>query len=261
MKTFFCFTCLVIQLLYIVPVSSQTYNFNLKDDKLEFLTSLGTNVGIHLYDHFRPGEYFDDYDELDRNLLWSIDRPALYNSSSQADKWSDVALYTSILSPLGLYLSKTARQNQLGNIFFMGLQGFLAQDAMTQSFKMMAERPRPYMYNLSEEVLLQRSNKNDTKSFYSGHTSTSAYFTFFSAKIISDLHPESKWLPLYWGLGAAIPAVTGYLRYRAGKHFATDVIVGYVIGAGCGLLVPTLYQNQNLNLQITPGGFHFSARM
>ena len=39
-----------------------------------------------------------------------------------------------------------------------------------------------------------------------------------------------------------LPAVTGYLRFKAGKHFPTDIIVGYGVGATIGYLVPELHK-------------------
>ena len=41
--------------------------------------------------------------------------------------------------------------------------------------------------------------------------------------------------------------MTAYLRVRAGKHFLTDVIAGYAVGATIGILVPHLHRNQSLN--------------
>ena len=252
---------LTVLLLNMHRLDCQSYDYTLNNEKVELFISLGANLGIHLYDHFRPEEYFDDFDELNLETLWRIDRSAPNHSSIQADHWSDITLYASVLAPFSLYLAKKARHNRLSQTLLMGLQGYLIQDAMNQSVKIMSERPRPYLYNLSESVLLNRSNKNDTKSFYSGHTSTSSYFTFFCAKVISDLYPESKWLPVYWTVGAAIPAITGYLRYRAGKHFITDVFTGYIVGAGFGLLVPSFYKNRNLHVQPIPGGLHLSVKL
>ena len=39
-----------------------------------------------------------------------------------------------------------------------------------------------------------------------------------------------------------MPAVTAWARVGAGKHFASDVIVGYLTGAAIGYLVPELHK-------------------
>ena len=63
------------------------------------------------------------------------------------------------------------------------------------------------------------------------------------AKVISDYHPElgrKKWLVF----AAAIipPAIVGWYRIRALKHFPTDVLLGYLVGAAVGILVPELHK-------------------
>jgi len=79
-------------------------------------------------------------------------------------------------------------------------------------------------------------------SFFSGHTSATATATFFTAKIWSDYNPESKWKPVVWTAAAAVPAVAGYLRVKAGKHYVSDVVTGYAVGALVGYFVPHLHK-------------------
>ncbi|MEZ4880043.1 MAG: phosphatase PAP2 family protein [Chitinophagales bacterium] len=45
-----------------------------------------------------------------------------------------------------------------------------------------------------------------------------------------------------WTGAAIIPAITGLCRYGAGKHFFTDVIVGYAIGSAIGIGIPQLHK-------------------
>ncbi|MBT8218659.1 MAG: phosphatase PAP2 family protein, partial [Bacteroidia bacterium] len=47
--------------------------------------------------------------------------------------------------------------------------------------------------------------------------------------------------PVVWTTAIAVPALTGLLRTRAGKHFYTDVIVGFVVGAAVGYLIPEIH--------------------
>ena len=80
-------------------------------------------------------------------------------------------------------------------------------------------------------------------SFFSGHTSSTATSTFFMARILDDLHPElgtKRWL-LYAG-AAVPPALAGWYRIRAGKHFPSDVVAGFAFGAAVGVLVPELHR-------------------
>jgi hypothetical protein len=39
-----------------------------------------------------------------------------------------------------------------------------------------------------------------------------------------------------------VPAAVAYCRIRAGKHFLSDNIVGYAVGATAGVVVPQLHK-------------------
>ncbi|MCB0632786.1 MAG: phosphatase PAP2 family protein, partial [Lewinella sp.] len=103
----------------------------------------------------------------------------------------------------------------------------------------MFKRPRPYAFSrilpgmISEQILLK---KNTLRSFFSGHTSIVACNSFMAAKMLTDFYPESKVKPIIWTTATLLPAITGYLRVKAGKHFITDVLAGLAAGAAVGLL-------------------------
>ncbi len=52
-------------------------------------------------------------------------------------------------------------------------------------------------------------------------------------------------------LGAGLPALTGYLRIRAGKHYPSDVLAGYALGALIGYAVPALHRKPTANRRLT----------
>jgi len=58
--------------------------------------------------------------------------------------------------------------------------------------------------------------------------------------------PDSKWKPVVWGAAITIPAVMGYFRVAAGKHFPTDVMAGYLVGGAVGFLVPHLHRKKKV---------------
>lgn len=135
----------------------------------------------------------------------------------------------------------------------MAIEVALINNGLTEIIKGSAKRFRPFSYNpiVSTETKLKKATK---KSFVSGHTSQSAAFAFLTARIATDLFPNSKHKTLIWTTAATIPAVIGYLRMRAGKHFPTDVIGGYIIGASIGYLIPSLHLVKNENLSIQTAG-------
>ena len=73
------------------------------------------------------------------------------------------------------------------------------------------------------------------------------------AKVYCDYHPElgNKKLLIY-SIAVLPPAFTGYFRYKGMKHFPTDVLTGFAVGAGTGLLIPHLHKKKNANLTIVP---------
>jgi membrane-associated PAP2 superfamily phosphatase len=113
-------------------------------------------------------------------------------------------------------------------------------------------RSRPYVYNttLSESM---RKDKNAQRAFFAGHTAATAAATFFTAKVFQDFNPDSKAVPYVWVAAASVPALVGYLRYKAGMHFLSDNLLGYAIGAGAGILVPQLHKSKKLqNVSFSP---------
>ena len=105
----------------------------------------------------------------------------------------------------------------------------------------LTERARPLTYG--EQVPLdERMRKNALNSFYAGHTAATATATFFFAKVFYDYHPNSAANIAVWATAAAAPAAVGYLRLKAGKHFLSDNLIGYSVGALVGVGVPQLHK-------------------
>ncbi len=124
----------------------------------------------------------------------------------------------------------------------MWAEVMLLNGAATYLTKTLVDRPRPYAYANNPVDAADIEGKEPLRSFFSGHTSMAAASTFFLAKVYSDYHPHNRWRYAVWTAAGALPAVTGFLRIQAGKHFPTDVMVGYVVGAATGYLVPFVHQ-------------------
>ena len=88
-------------------------------------------------------------------------------------------------------------------------------------------------------------SKSARFAFFSGHTSVTASNFFFTAKVFSDYFPDSKLKPYIWSVAAIAPAITAYLIVKAGRHYKTDVITGYAVGAAIGFLVPHLHRKKS----------------
>lgn len=194
----------------------------------------------------------EDLPMRDPENLWFIDRGSTDNYSEDADKWSDIILYSSFVLPFSHYSGRLCR-DQGFVIAAMALETFFITDGITNMTKAFAKRFRPFTYN--PDVPDEEKLTNGARySFMSGHASNSAALGWFTAKVYSDMYPDSKWKPVIWGLGAGLPAAVSYLRHRAGKHFPTDVIAGYMLGASVGYLVPQLHKisGDNVSLHLVP---------
>lgn len=186
--------------------------------------------------------------------LPSFDRSATRQNSISAKDLSDVLEYAAFLIPTPLLLSERFR-DEIKEAGLMYFEAFSLNVFSTQFVKFVVRRPRPFMYNESIEINSKRT-ANGRKSFYSGHVSHTATLSIFTAKVFSDLYPESKWKPLIWAGAFAVPVTTGYLRYRAGQHFPSDVLVGLIAGSLIGYFVPEWHRIESS----LPDGLSINSR-
>ena len=178
----------------------------------------------------------------DENDINGFDRFAVRNYSSKAKAGSDILLIGSFALPVPLIFNKQIQRDfwTLGVLYAEAASLTAGTVLITKSTVL---RKRPYVYNESVPSDI-RLKKDGQFSFFSGHTSVTAMNAFFFAKVFSDYFPASKYRPVVWSAAVLIPAATGFLRVEAGRHFPTDVLVGYAAGAAVGYLVPTLHKKR-----------------
>ncbi|MDG1433698.1 MAG: phosphatase PAP2 family protein [Saprospiraceae bacterium] len=218
---------------------------------------LGYYLGIKT-----PSLKIEEIQLLDKNSINRFDRIATSYSSSWARKGSDVFFYSAMALPSLFVFSKRMRGNANSIAIIYGETLFLTV-GITAITKKTVLRSRPFVYNSSFDIN-DKTGKNARYSFFSGHTSVVSASSFFTAKVFADYCPDSKWKSIVWGAAATLPAITGYLRVRAGKHYPTDVIIGYAVGAAIGILVPQIHKrkkrNENIQLSINPTGGYLGVR-
>lgn len=196
----------------------------------------------------------DELNQLDRNDVNAFDRPATYNWDTKAKNTSDILRNGVIILPI-IFLSNHHTQTDFGQLLVMGLEVGAITYGLTLGVKHTFNRARPLAYN-DNVPIEERTNLNARLSFFSGHASFTAAFSFYVAKIMNDYHPNMKtgYKIALWSFSAAIPLATSYLRVKGGLHFPTDVISGFAFGAFVGWLIPELHKNKELNkkLSISP---------
>lgn len=239
------FTTLSILLVLVipkVPVHAQvSYPYQLDGTKegIIFGTSISLLTFAELkYKKIQPLS-FEQLSQLNRNDVWAIDRPATFNRSLMAKKWSDGLLYSSLAPPLSVVFS--GPKDGIGRSSVLLLETLLVNTALTDFTKVLVRRKRPYLYNEFTEAKKKLSKKS-RMSFFSGHTSTVTAMYFLSAKLFEDYNPDSRYRSTVWTTAILIPATTGLLRVKAGKHYFTDVLTGFLVGGAIGYLIPEIHK-------------------
>ncbi|UCH13660.1 MAG: phosphatase PAP2 family protein [Bacteroidales bacterium] len=193
--------------------------------------------------------------QLDPSEINWFDRGAArqnVDSYSTAIDISDYGASISMFLPLLLFADEEIRKD-----WYKILILFLEAEAINgNAYSWLAavhiDRMRPLVYN-SDFPLNKRLESRNRNSFFSGHVSTVATASFFTAKVYSDYHPELGRKKYIIYSAALIPPIfVGACRYKSGKHFPTDIITGLAVGASIGILTPHLHKNKNYNPAVIP---------
>ena len=194
---------------------------------------------------------------LNPAVLNSFDRWALqqdpngYKNYSRISDVIEPPLF--IILPALLGLDKKIPKKEWMDILFMYIEGhtvtftFYNYSWLGPTFQ---NRFRPLTY-YSQLPLADRMSGGNRNSFYSGHTASTAFTTFFVAKVFCDYHPDLGFGKYLVYTAALIPpAVMGYFRVRALAHFPSDDLVGLTLGAAIGIIIPALHKNVDKRVSV-----------
>ena len=245
---------LILNFIVIPQAPAQEINyewFGKKDIPLLSVGAAGTVTSLVLRNQNVP-LMLEEVNDLNAEGLLALERNATDNYSLSYQRASDVFLTTSYAFPLSALLFPKARQN-FGMITIMMAESIMLNEMFTGITKNLVNRPRPYAYNaeLTDDI---RTEGDNNLSFFSGHTSYTAMFSFFSAQVLDDYIDNPTTRGFVWAGAIIWPAATGYFRYAGGKHFITDVVVGYAVGAAIGYFIPRLHEVESEETSLD--GFH-----
>ncbi len=202
-------------------------------------------AGTHMWRVRRPpmSLVWNEIDEHGRERVNRMDRWARRNL-----KWSDTLkarTFSNVLAH-GVIPGGT-----VGLAVLAGLRGgggpfadvLVANEAMvyagtmSQLAKLLFRRQRPFgRFAPKDSVEPARQPDDDNLSFFSSHTSTTSAFAFAVAEIDTRRAMRTPLLLLM----AVCSGLTGYLRIASDRHYLSDVLVGYAVGATVGTLTPRL---------------------
>ena len=244
--------------------NNSPYETDFVKDGIWITSAVGLNVlGVKLIQE-KDDLTLNDLNNLSKDDVWGIDRWAAGYYSEKANDDSYIPFYAAFVLPFGLLINENERSNA-GQISVLFVETMATTGALFTITAGLVEKSRPLVYNESLDPE-QRIQSDEQRSFFAGHTAATAAGTFFAAKVFNDFNPDSPLKPLVWGVAAAIPASVGYMRVKAGKHFLTDNIIGYAVGAASGILIPELHKKSNKNLQLYPttsfhqGEYNFTSQ-
>jgi membrane-associated phospholipid phosphatase len=220
------------------------YSFNTGRDLAITLPALGLH-GASLLIKPDVAPLWMKVQTTDRSDLPAFDRHAAFNWDPSAHQVSNVLLVAGVGGALAMAIVHRPSDDIATPLALIGETALLTT-GLTNTVKDIAHRARPYAYNpdLPEG---QRMASVAYTSFWSGHVANTAAMTFACASIVQQSDASKTAKTITWTAAVAWPMAVGYYRVKAGKHFPTDVIAGYIVGAGIGMAVPYLHQTNRRN--------------
>ena len=217
-------------------------------------------IGLHQWGLYKQRQAPKVAEQTVLNLrpedVYNFDQVALrqdYAKRQDAAKTSDMALNISLILPVSLLLDGRIRQDW-GNVLLMYVEAQALSNnlyAWSPFGPTFVDRMRPVAY-YSQIPLPERMDNKSRQSFFSGHVSSVATGTFFMAKVYNDYHPSSgakKWI--VYGLAAVPPTFVGIYRVKALRHFPSDIVVGGIIGAASGIVIPQLHKRWQNKIRLS----------
>ena len=231
----------------------EVYRLNLAVDIPLTAVAAGWSLYAFPIIYDKPGISTAELESLDKNDINGFDRWAADVYHEKAAKGSDIFFYAAMPLPLVLFIDKEIRKDAL-KVGFMYLEAMSITGVFYTGSAYLWDRYRPLTYN-DKAPIGDRISGNARNSFLGGHPALVATSSFFVASVYADYHPESKFKYVLYGAAAIATGGTAYLRYRGGKHFPSDLIVGTALGTLSGLLVPKLHKNKaytNSRVKVMP---------
>jgi membrane-associated phospholipid phosphatase len=217
--------------------------FDIDTDKELIIYGIGALLGttaIIVNDNNKPLS-LEEINLLNPQEVNKFDRTAI--GQYETDVLGDVLFYGSFAFPLS-FLAYDDKVENLGTISLMYGEAVLLNASINAFVKALTLRDRPFVYD-TNSLLEPKLDVDARYSFYSGHTSMTAVNTFYTARVYSAYISDQTTKTILWTAAAIIPAIAGYSRINTHNHFPTDVIVGYIVGAAIGYLIPEIHKTKN----------------
>jgi membrane-associated phospholipid phosphatase len=253
--------------------NTSPYSLTLKHESVYAAYTISGLSVIYLLNNKLNTHTEEEISNLNAQDIWKIDRNTVTKYSDKTALLSDYTTAGACAFSIGISALVSYRITKGSSMFVKqaGLLAVLWSETLATTMitanivKSSVQRTRPYVYN-SNVPLEKRMEYDGRKSFFSGHTTFAASNTFFAAHVVSQYFPKT-WLSYStWAVAGLLPASVAYMRVDSGRHFPTDVITGYIVGAACGIVIPHLHtlqnkQNATVHMGISPQTISFVVRL
>jgi len=173
-----------------------------------------------------------------------FDRSATHRYSTGSDLASTALVGAGTLAPLILAATPRMRRDWkvVGGMY---LETWFLANWIPDISKGVIDRVRPYLYNPKAPLVEKVTDAAAQRSFFSGHTTLAFATATFGAVVLGEYYPRERWASrTRRGLLLTAAGVAG-LRYVAGAHYPTDVLVGAAVGSAIGYAVPHLHRSHS----------------
>lgn len=160
--------------------------------------------------------------------------PATLRRRARFDRISYSTLGAALALPLGA-AGRHPERDLLVTVETLGLAG-----AATEAVKHVFHRPRPFVHFCEPAAPGDLCSHDAQQSFFSGHAAL-AFAGAVAAGRMAHLRGASNEGAI-WASGLTLATSTAVLRVAADKHYATDVLVGLLVGSAAGWWVPSLHR-------------------
>jgi len=196
---------------------------------------------------------------LNSNSLLNIDFNATQNWSPRLNTIRETLEPASFVAGLALigviggqHLVAEENIKPLVTLMTMYSEGTFLSIGMVLLSKAVISRPRPFTYNSDLTLDFRTRASNNNESLISGNATVLFYNATFISQMLTDIYPESSWLPYVWIGSHSLAALSGYWSVKSGMHFPTDIIAGAVWGSSMAILVTQLHKKEHNRIKVYP---------
>ncbi len=249
---------LIVSAWMIVPAAAQSQSSALSPYQLSWETEayiVAPGTAGALYGYFAEQSVkpltAQEILALSESSVNRFDRSAISHYSTTANTASDAVYGVAVIAPCLLFTDEAMRNDwqTIAVMYGETMEWFVATTLIAKGT---VQRIRPYVYN-SNVTMDEKYSRESQESFFSAHSTIAFASAVFVSTIYGAYHPDSEWKPYIWTGSLLTASAFSYLRYAAGQHYPSDILVGAIVGSALGYAIPWLHQTQSEKTNIGVG--------